>query len=122
MKIVKLVILCWMLLPSLVVAKSAGWSGVGKVINLYAINNELVIVKLTGFANPGQCLVNDAGHIVVNPVTHPTWFSMIMSAYMAKKDVDIFVTALLSVWQDLHKDPTIVCIALSSWQYVPSAL
>jgi NitT/TauT family transport system substrate-binding protein len=25
-----------------------------------------------------------------------------------EKDVDIFVTALLSVWQDLHKDPTII--------------
>ena len=25
-----------------------------------------------------------------------------------EKDVDIFVTALLSVWQDLHKDPTMI--------------
>jgi NitT/TauT family transport system substrate-binding protein len=25
-----------------------------------------------------------------------------------EKDVDIFVTALLSVWQDMHKDPTII--------------
>ena len=53
-------------------------------------------------------LVEENGGIPINLGTARDTLADLKAKITHLKDVDIFVTALLSVWQDLHKDPTII--------------
>ncbi len=81
---------------SLVSASSyaeAGWSGKATITSIYAMNENAAIVKLSNFSNPHACKTQDGGDIFINPNTQKTWFTLLLSAYMAGKSVDIWVTA-----------------------------
>ncbi len=70
---------------------SPGWSGKSKVISIYVLNETTALIKLESFKNPHNCNVDSNGHIILNPMTEKTWFTVILSAYMSGKEVDIYV-------------------------------
>ena len=72
---------------------AAGWSGKATITSIYAMNENAAIVKLSNFSNPHGCKVNPSGDIFLNPSAQKTWFNLLLSAYMAGKSVDIYVTA-----------------------------
>jgi hypothetical protein len=71
----------------------AGWSGKATVSSIYAMNENAAIVKLSNFSNPQGCNIQASGDVFINPTTQKTWFTLLLSAYMAGKSVDIYVTA-----------------------------
>ncbi|AGU96128.1 hypothetical protein [Vibrio campbellii] len=70
-----------------------GWSGKSKISSIYALNETQALVKLASFRNPHNCEVNSSGDIILNPLTNKTWFTILLSAHMAGKEVDIWVNA-----------------------------
>ncbi len=72
---------------------SAGWSGNATVTGIYVLNENRVLIKLSSFSNPDNCQTNEQGDVVLNPTTQKAWFTVLLSAYMAKKTVDIYVTS-----------------------------
>jgi len=72
-------------------AANAGWSGEATIQSFYALNDDAVLIKLSSFNNPGGCSTNSSGDIIVNPNTEKTWFTLLLSAYMAGKTVNIYV-------------------------------
>ena len=79
------------LLPGAVSA-SAGWSGNATITSFYTLSETQAIVKLSNFSNPHGCLVNFGGDIVLNPTTQKAWFSMLWSAFLAGKTVNVYVS------------------------------
>jgi hypothetical protein len=74
-------------------AGNAGWSGEATITSIYALHDDAVLIKLSSFKNPGGCSTNSSGHIMVSPNSEKTWFTLLLSAYMAGKTVDIYVTS-----------------------------
>ena len=97
----KNLIITMMTLTSLLISKNAladvtpkaGWSGVSTITGIYAIDAERVLIKLSNFANPGNCAVNNSGDVIINSVTHRNWFAMALSAYTASKPVDFYLSS-----------------------------
>lgn len=70
----------------------AGWSGSATITSIYSLNENIALIKLSNFTNPHGCSVDSQGDIVINPTTQKVWFTMLYSAYMANKNVNIYVT------------------------------
>ncbi|TQV74248.1 hypothetical protein FKG94_16730 [Exilibacterium tricleocarpae] len=82
-------------------ASAAGWSGEATIEGIYAVNDTTVIITLSSFTNPDNCQVNENGHVILNPATNKTWFSLLLAAYAAKKTVNIFVASTCTtVWEN----------------------
>lgn len=85
-------ILCLILTLSFTVtAAGSGSSGRSKIESLYAVNDNQVIIKLTHFNNATGCNPNSAGQVLVNPNTQKTFYTLILSAFMAGKEVDFYL-------------------------------
>lgn len=70
---------------------TSGWSGKSKITSLYVLDETTALAKLENFSNPSGCKVNRSGDVILNPITQKTWFTVLLSAYMAGKEVDIYV-------------------------------
>ncbi|WP_255984109.1 hypothetical protein [Vibrio campbellii] len=70
-----------------------GWSGKSKISSIYVLNETQALIKLASFRNPHNCEVNSSGDIILNPLTNKTWFTILLSAHMAGKEVDVYVNA-----------------------------
>jgi hypothetical protein len=77
---------------------AAGWSGKATITGVYALDDELVLLKLSSFNNTVGCDINSSGHVIINSNTHKNWFAMALSAYAASKPVDFYVTGCTPVW------------------------
>lgn len=77
---------------------AAGWSGEARVVQLYAITPDLMLVKLENFSNPDKCQTNDAADVIFNAKVSQPWFAMLLSAYMAGKKVNIYVNGTCTPW------------------------
>ena len=66
----------------------SGWSGKSKIEPLYAVNASQVIVKFTNAAgyNP-----TSAGQVLVDPNAQKTFYTLILSAFMAGKEVNLYL-------------------------------
>lgn len=77
----------------------AGWGGKATITGIYALDDERVLIKLSHFANPGNCAISSNGDVIINSVTHKNWFSMALSAYAASKPVDFYTNgACTAIW------------------------
>ena len=88
----KLVVGITFILFSVGVHSAAGWSGKTKVEGVYILNENTALIKLDSFSNPHQCDTNESGDIRINPSKDKAWFSVLLSAYMADKTVNIYVS------------------------------
>lgn len=70
----------------------AGWSGEATIKGIYVLNEETALIKLSNSTNPHNCDTNGSGDAYVNPTTQKTWFTSLLSAYMAGKTVDLYYT------------------------------
>jgi hypothetical protein len=77
--------------PFTLYAANSGWSGKAKITSLYAVSDTQVLIKLTSFANPMACAVTKDGDIVVNPTTQKTWYSLVLAAHMAGRDINVYI-------------------------------
>lgn len=76
-----------------------GWSGIAKVTSIYHVNESQVVVKLSNFSNPHNCAITGDGDIILDPTNQTSMFSMLLSAYMGARDVQIYVdTICTSIW------------------------
>lgn len=79
----------------------AGWSGLATVKGIYTLDENRALIKLSNFTNPHGCKINESGDVIVNPTTQKTWFSVLLTAYMGKKTVNIYVnSACTEVWAE----------------------
>lgn len=80
----------------------ASWTGATKIISMYHVNEDQVILNLENGANPGACKVSSAGQVLINPNTQKALFSMFLSAYMTGKNVNIYAygNCLTTHWVD----------------------
>lgn len=83
----------FVMLTSFYTSTTAGWSGKSKVKSMYVLNETTALIKLESFQNPHNCKVNSSGDIILNPLTNKTWFTVLLSAQMAGKEVDVYVNA-----------------------------
>lgn len=74
----------------------SGWSGEATVTGIYSLNENVALIKLSKFSNPHNCSTNSSGDVLTNPSEHKTWFTVLLSAYMAGKPVNVYVTASCS--------------------------
>jgi hypothetical protein len=81
-----------------ITALAAGWSGEARVIQLYSITPDLMLVKLENFSNPDKCLTNADADIIFNAKVSQPWFAMLLSAYMSGKKVSIYVNGVCTPW------------------------
>jgi len=80
---------------------AAGWSGDATVTGIYTLHENSAIVKLSTFSYPHNCLTNNDGDVFINPTTQKTWFTVLLSAYMANKTVSIYVTDnCIPIWAE----------------------
>ncbi|KZZ49256.1 hypothetical protein A3759_17525 [Thalassolituus sp. HI0120] len=79
-------------MPTASFAGEAGWSGRATISKFYALNENQVIIKLSDFKNPGKCNVTESGDVIVSPNTEKTWFTILLSAFMSGKEVNIYVS------------------------------
>ncbi|TQV80305.1 hypothetical protein FLL46_26400 [Aliikangiella coralliicola] len=81
------------------VGAASDWTGEVTVKSIYTLNETRALIELSSFNNPGNCKVNSSGHIILDPSTHKTWFSMFLTAYAAKKPLNVYVAeACTEVW------------------------
>ena len=78
-------------------ANASGWTGKVKVTGVFVLNETSAIIRLSSFNNPDSCNVNkghlpDAGHVILDPSVNRAWYSLILTAYAAQKDVNVFVS------------------------------
>ncbi len=80
----------------------ANWTGATKIVSMYHVNDDQVILNLANGANPSACKVSSAGQILINPNTQKALFSMFLSAYMSGKSVTIYTSGncLTTHWAD----------------------
>ena len=74
-----------------VMSEGSGWSGKSKIEQLYAVNSSQVIIKLSNFTNATGCNPNTAGQVLVDPNAQKTFYTLILSAFMAGKEVDFYL-------------------------------
>jgi hypothetical protein len=74
-----------------VMSEGASWSGKSKIEQLYAVNSSQVIVKLTNFTNATGCNPTSAGQVLVDPNAQKTFYTLILSAFMAGKEVNLYL-------------------------------
>lgn len=89
--LIKTVFLILMLSSAKSFAASAGWSGKADVTGIYVLNENIALIKLSTFTNPGECAVDSNGDVILNPTTQKVWFTALLSAYMSGKTVNIYV-------------------------------
>ncbi|ACA85756.1 hypothetical protein [Shewanella woodyi] len=77
--------------PFDVMSEGSGWSGKSKIEQLYAVNSSQVIVKLSNFTNATGCNPNTAGHVLVDTNSQKTFYTLILSAFMAGKEVNFYL-------------------------------
>ncbi len=70
-----------------------GWSGIVTVTGIYTLGETRAIIKLSNFTNPNNCLTNTDGDVFLNPTTNKSWYTVLLSAYMSKSSVNIYVSA-----------------------------
>ncbi len=78
---------------------AGGWSTPTKVSFILAVDGNRVLVKLDKFTNPDGCKIDSRGDLYLDADTHKIWLSLLLSAQMSEKYVDIYSSAsCTAVW------------------------
>lgn len=72
-------------------AHASGWSGQTKITSIFSLSEDSVLIKVANFNNPTTCQVDSAGDIWIDPTVNESWFSILLAAHLAQKDVDFYV-------------------------------
>lgn len=75
------------------------------VVSIFSVDDKRALVSLSSFSNPGGCLVNvgpsNSGHAILDPSVNKEMFSMLLTAFVAGKEVDLYVRDnCIPIWSD----------------------
>lgn len=80
-------------------ASTAGWYHDASVNEVYILDKNRALVKLSTASTNNRCDINGSGDVFFNPSANPEWYSALLAAYMSGKSVSIYYTATCTgVW------------------------
>jgi len=85
---------------------AGGWTKAVKIKQLLLVEESKLLILLSSFNDPDGCHKDEGhlpntGHIIMDPSINKAAYSMILSAYMAQKDVTFYVrNGCTGIWSD----------------------
>lgn len=96
-KLIVMVVGCF--LSCVVVATpSAGWTEKTKIVGVFEIDENRMLVRFDSYNNLSECSVDgghlpDAGHVIFDPTTEKAKLSLLLAAFAAGIEVKAYVSS-----------------------------
>lgn len=95
----KISILSLILFSATAFTSTAGWYHNVGVSEIYLLDKNRALVKLSKASGENRCDINGSGDVFFSPSANPEWYSALLAAYMSGKNVSIYYSATCTgIW------------------------